>query len=457
MNLSGGPRQARNQLGQRLDDLRGAGRGECRCVHRTGRHANGSHPRGHGRQHVERAVADAPGSPGCDGEPPRGEEQEIRLRLGMRHVRAVDHDRFARQPQRLDRRPHLLPPARGGDRPRGGARIEGEQQVASSGQWCRVEVERLEQLARAAVDRLGPLVVERDADELSDVACQPSPIRADEWRDDRTIGGNVRLLERGEPRLDPSADGVDQGPVEIQEDRPGPPHHIRRSVDGLCLHRSTIPADVVPDRQRELGGARLMPIDPTHLDADPFRQFEAWLAEADGTGQPLATAFALATASADGAPSVRMVLLRGVDPDGLRFYTSRNSRKGRDLAGNPRAAAAFHWAAMGRQVRVAGPVSAMNEAESAAYWTTRPRASRLSASASEQGEEIASRDRLEARVAELDARYPGDAIPLPPSWGGYRLLPEVFEFWEERADRLHDRVEYLPNPDGGWRRRRLQP
>jgi pyridoxamine 5'-phosphate oxidase len=200
-----------------------------------------------------------------------------------------------------------------------------------------------------------------------------------------------------------------------------------------------------------------MPIDPDDLDADPFRQLDAWLADAEEASLPLANAFALATATIDGAPSVRMVLLRGVDRNGLRFYTNRGSRKGRDLAGNPRAAATFHWAALSRQVRVAGPVALMDESESAAYWATRPRASRLSAWASQQGAEVESRARLEARVAELDAQYPGESIPLPPFWGGYRLVPEVFEFWEGRADRLHDRVEYLPDRDGGWRRRRLQP
>lgn len=200
-----------------------------------------------------------------------------------------------------------------------------------------------------------------------------------------------------------------------------------------------------------------MPIDPADLDEDPFRQLASWLAEAARAGLPLADAFALATSGADGAPSVRMVLLRGLDAEGLRFYTNRGSRKGRELAANPRAAAAFHWAAIGRQVRVAGPVTPMSDAESAAYWTTRPRASRLSAWASAQGDEVGSRAALEATVHELDGRFPGDAIPLPPFWGGYRLLPEVFEFWEGRADRLHDRVEYVPTADGAWRRRRLQP
>ena len=159
----------------------------------------------------------------------------------------------------------------------------------------------------------------------------------------------------------------------------------------------------------------------------------------------------------DGEPTVRMVLLRGLDHDGLRFYTNRGSRKGRDLATNPYASAVFHWAPLSRQIRVAGPVRAMDDPESAAYWTTRPRASRLSAWASEQGMEVASRSILEARVSELDERYPGEAIPLPPFWGGYRLIPAIFEFWEGRPDRLHDRVEYLSDGSGGWRRRRLQP
>jgi pyridoxamine 5'-phosphate oxidase len=200
-----------------------------------------------------------------------------------------------------------------------------------------------------------------------------------------------------------------------------------------------------------------MSLDPADLDPDPFRQLDAWLADAQASGLPLADAFALATASPDGEPSVRMVLLRGLDADGLRFYTNRGSRKGRELAANPRAAAVFHWAAPGRQVRVSGPVDALDEAASTAYWTTRPRASRLSAWASEQGAEIGSREELERRVAELATQFPNDAVPVPPFWGGYRLAPRVFEFWEGRADRLHDRVEYLPDAAGGWRRRRLQP
>jgi pyridoxamine 5'-phosphate oxidase len=201
-----------------------------------------------------------------------------------------------------------------------------------------------------------------------------------------------------------------------------------------------------------------MATDPEELDPDPIRQLAAWLSAAQSAGLPLHDAFALATAGADGEPSVRMVLLRSDATNGLSFYTNRGSRKGRDLAANPRAAAVFHWAAVGRQVRVAGRVELQPDAESATYWASRPRGSQLSAWASAQGELVASRKALEARVAELTARWPeGVEIPLPPFWGGYTLVPEVYEFWEGRPDRLHDRVEYLPDGRGAWVRRRLQP
>ena len=200
-----------------------------------------------------------------------------------------------------------------------------------------------------------------------------------------------------------------------------------------------------------------MPIDPATLDPDPLRQLRGWLSEAKAAGVPMPDAMALATASAGGEPSVRMVLLRGLEADGLRFYTNRSSRKGRDLAANPRAAVVFHFAAQGRQVRVAGPVEELPEEASATYWSTRPRGSRTAAWASVQGTQIDSRGGLEARHAEMERVFPGDEIPLPPFWGGYRLVPEVCEFWESRENRLHDRVEYLRDPAGGWRRRRLQP
>lgn len=199
-----------------------------------------------------------------------------------------------------------------------------------------------------------------------------------------------------------------------------------------------------------------MPLDPSRLDPDPLRQFGAWLAEAQAIDLPLPNGFALATADGAGAPSVRMVLLRGFDAAGLRFFTNRESRKGRDLAANPHAAAVFHWPQLSRQVRFAGPVAALDEQASTAYWTTRPRGSQLAASASAQGEEIADRAALEERVAAVEAHLNAGDVPMPPFWGGYVLRPDVAEFWESREDRLHDRVEYR-RLSHGWERRRLQP
>ncbi|MGH2428973.1 MAG: pyridoxamine 5'-phosphate oxidase [Candidatus Limnocylindria bacterium] len=199
-----------------------------------------------------------------------------------------------------------------------------------------------------------------------------------------------------------------------------------------------------------------MPIDPADLDPDPIRQLSIWLADADAAGLTLPTAFALATADGDGVPSVRMVLLRALDDAGLRFYTNVKSRKGRDAAVNPRGAAAFWWPQLERQARVAGPMRALERSASEAYWRTRPRGSQLSASVSRQGQETGSRAELEAAVVELAERHP-DHVPLPEDWGGYLLTPELVEFWESRADRLHDRVEYLRDAAGTWRRRRLQP
>lgn len=199
-----------------------------------------------------------------------------------------------------------------------------------------------------------------------------------------------------------------------------------------------------------------MPIDPATLDADPVRQLDAWLGEASAADVPLPSAFALATADDEGSPSVRYVLLNGLDADGLRYFTYRGSRKGRDVAINPAAAAAFWWPALDRQVRVSGSVRLLSEADSLAYWQTRPRGSQLSATISAQGQEVASRGELEVRVAELAARHSGE-LPLPPMWGGYLIVPRTFEFWENRADRLHDRVEYRRGGDGSWHTRRLQP
>ncbi|HEX9609739.1 MAG TPA: pyridoxamine 5'-phosphate oxidase [Candidatus Limnocylindria bacterium] len=198
-----------------------------------------------------------------------------------------------------------------------------------------------------------------------------------------------------------------------------------------------------------------MPMELDDLDPDPVRELARWLEDAEAAALPLPNAFALATADLEGSPSVRFVLLRGLGGDGLRYFTNRASRKGRDVAVNPRAAAAFWWPQLDRQARVAGRVQPLGDADSLAYWRTRPRGSQLSAAASEQGSEIGARADLEAVVRTLSATYP-DEVPLPETWGGYLLVPERIEFWTSQPDRLHDRIEYLLEP-GGWRRRRLQP
>ncbi|HEX9374619.1 MAG TPA: pyridoxamine 5'-phosphate oxidase [Actinomycetota bacterium] len=192
------------------------------------------------------------------------------------------------------------------------------------------------------------------------------------------------------------------------------------------------------------------------LDPDPVAQFHRWFDEArEAERQP--DAMALATASPDGEPSVRMVLLKRADHRGLTFGTNFGSSKGRDLSANPRAAVAFHWVALHRQVRAWGTVERCADEESDVIWEARPRGARLAAASSRQSESLPDRDALERAYAEAAERYPGDDVPRPPWWGGYLLVPAGWEFWQGQENRLHDRVRYDPDGAGGWRITRLAP
>jgi pyridoxamine 5'-phosphate oxidase len=196
------------------------------------------------------------------------------------------------------------------------------------------------------------------------------------------------------------------------------------------------------------------PLNEAELDPDPLRQFAAWFEEAGAAGVRAPEAMAIATAGADGRPSVRMVLLKGYDERGFVFFTGYESRKGGELAANPRAALLFYWDPLGRQVRIEGPVERVAEAESDAYFASRPRGAQISASVSPQSRVVESRAALEAVAAELEAR--GGELPRPPTWGGFRLAPETYEFWQHRANRLHDRLRYR-REGGRWVIERLGP
>jgi pyridoxamine 5'-phosphate oxidase len=196
-------------------------------------------------------------------------------------------------------------------------------------------------------------------------------------------------------------------------------------------------------------------MDERDLDADPLLQFQRWFAAAQAAAVPTPEAMALATSSSGGRPSARMVLLKEADERGFCFFTNYESRKGRELADNPRAALLFHWQPLGRQVRIEGGVERLSPGESEAYFRTRPLASRLAAWASPQSRPLADRVELERLYAEAESRH-GDDPPLPPQWGGFRLLPDAYEFWEHGDDRLHNRLRYERDATG-WSRARLAP
>src|SRR3954453_1416455 len=186
----------------------------------------------------------------------------------------------------------------------------------------------------------------------------------------------------------------------------------------------------------------------------PFDQFRAWMAEAEQSEPNDPNAMIVATATADGHPSLRAILLKGVDDRGFVFYTNKDSRKGSELAVNPQVALLFHWKSLRRQIRIEGAVEDVTDAEADAYYASRPRISRLGAWASRQSRPLANRTILEERLAEAEARYP-DEVPRPEYWSGYRVLPELFEFWQDMPYRLHDRTVYLRLADGAWEQSKL--
>ncbi len=210
----------------------------------------------------------------------------------------------------------------------------------------------------------------------------------------------------------------------------------------------------IADLRREYARARL---DEAEVSPDPITEFARWFAEAQEAQVPEPNAMTLATATADGVPSARIVLLKAFDERGFVFFSDYRSRKGAELEGNSRAALVLYWGELERQVRITGTVSLTSREDSELYFRTRPLGSRLGAWASHQSQVIAGREVLEERLREVESRFADAEVPLPPYWGGYRVEPEAIEFWQGRQSRLHDRIRYARAGDESWKVERLSP
>jgi pyridoxamine 5'-phosphate oxidase len=197
--------------------------------------------------------------------------------------------------------------------------------------------------------------------------------------------------------------------------------------------------------------------DTDQTETDPFAWFQRWMTEAEASEPSDPNAMTVVTVGAGGKPSARTILLKGIDPRGFVFYTNTHSRKGGELHASPLVSLLFYWKSLGRQIRVEGRAESVTTAEADAYYATRPRISRLGAWASDQSRPLAERAELERRLKHFEEKFPGDDIPRPPHWSGYRVLPDHFEFWQNMPFRLHDRTVFERGPDGGWTRGKLFP